>query len=230
MSMKEWAEKEINIFKRETDEYGRFCCNSALKAYNSLLEDGHSGASIMYTLQILDRLVKGQCLTPIDDADDIWGDILSRYDDDIKSYQCKRMSSLFKYVKPDGTVIYRDIQRVVKRDLENGTTWHSGLCDRIVEELYPIKMPYLPESKPYIVESNDILFDPSHGDFDTVCIHSIKKPDGEEINIGRYFRESHKGEIEIYPGWVEISEEEWVNRYKNRVSKEKTKCNYMIFS
>ena len=53
MSMQTWAEKEIEIAcKRERADskvedgeldYGCACYESALKAYKSLIEDGHSG-------------------------------------------------------------------------------------------------------------------------------------------------------------------------------------------
>ena len=65
MSLKEWAEKEVQIAcKRENSDrkdgewdYGCACYESALKALNSLLEDEHSGFSIMVTKNILNRLI-----------------------------------------------------------------------------------------------------------------------------------------------------------------------------
>ena len=67
MNMKEWAEREVKIAcKRENPDrkegewdYGCACYESALKAFNSLLDDGHSGYSIGITKQILNRLIDG---------------------------------------------------------------------------------------------------------------------------------------------------------------------------
>ena len=78
-NMELWAEEEIRIAcERERGgtsedkwDYGVTCYESALKAFRSLAEDGHSGMSIGITLNILNSLVKGQPLTPIEDTDDV---------------------------------------------------------------------------------------------------------------------------------------------------------------
>ena len=80
MGMKEWAEREVQIAcKRENPDrkegewdYGCACYGSALKAFNSLMEDGHSGMSIGFTIQILNRLIAGKPLTQVEDTEDIW--------------------------------------------------------------------------------------------------------------------------------------------------------------
>ena len=48
---KTWAEREVDLAFPKSDEnedtyYNRMCAESALKAFSSLLEDGHSGFSI----------------------------------------------------------------------------------------------------------------------------------------------------------------------------------------
>lgn len=99
-----WAEREVEIAcKREAPDrkpgewdYGRACYESALKAFNSLCENGHSGFSIGMTKQILNRLIEGKPLTPIEDTEDAWNDISER--GEIAKYQCRRMSSFFKYM------------------------------------------------------------------------------------------------------------------------------------
>ena len=114
MSMLDWAKKEVemacqreNPNRKEGEfDYGCACYESALKAYKSLCEDGHSGLSIKMTQNILMRLLNGQSLTPIKDTDDIWN--YSYEDDDEKVYRCKRMTSLFKNVYRDGTIKYTD--------------------------------------------------------------------------------------------------------------------------
>ena len=83
--MKEWAEREVQIAcKRENPDrkegewdYGCACYDSALKAFNSLMEDGHSGMSIEFTKQILNRLIDGKPLTPIEDTEDVWNCIIT---------------------------------------------------------------------------------------------------------------------------------------------------------
>lgn len=67
MSMMEWAKREVEIAsKRERGDkpesecdYGCACYDSALKAFESLCGDDHSGFSIGITKGILNRLIEG---------------------------------------------------------------------------------------------------------------------------------------------------------------------------
>ena len=168
--------KKQNHKKGEFD-YGCACYESALKAFQSLCEDEHSGASIMFTKAILNRLIDGKPLTPIEDTEDMWS-ILQR-DGDVKEYQCKRMFSLFKTVDPDGSVSYQDITRFRGIDINNPQVrYHSGLIDKVLGELFPIKMPYMPFVEGYRVYTEDFLTDPKNGDFDTVGISHVVTPQG----------------------------------------------------
>lgn len=89
--MKTWAEREIDLAIQHEEEnceggdcmYGVHCYESALKAFNSPL-------------------------TPIEDTEDMWEHVHDRKDG-TKTYQCRRMTSFFKDVHPDGTVKYRYI-------------------------------------------------------------------------------------------------------------------------
>ena len=77
MSMLDWARKEIEIAcKKENPnwdgnsfDYSCACYQSALKAYESLCNDQHSGFSWGMTINILNRLAEGKPLTPITDND-----------------------------------------------------------------------------------------------------------------------------------------------------------------
>ena len=216
MSMQTWAEKEIEIAcKREREasgvknddwDYGCACYESALKAYKSLMSDGHSGFSIGLTKHILNRLIDGKPLTPIEDTPDIWNDIIDRNDEEgYICFQCRRMSSLFKYVYADGTVKYKDINNCYKVDINNPQAiYHSALVQRIIDEMFPITMPYFP-GNPIKVYCEDFLTDRKNGDFDTVGIFYAIKPDGEKVEINRFFKESEDG-------WDEIDEVEYNER------------------
>lgn len=204
MSMTEWAKREVEIAcKRENPDrkegefdYGCACYESALKAFNCLMEDGHSGMSIGFTKNILNRLIDGKCLTPIEDVGDIWKYSFAR-GNGVKTYQCKRMSSFFKDVYPDGKVKYNDNDRVIKVDMTADTAWHSGFIDSIVDELYPITMPYIPSNNPYKVYCEDFLTDPKNGDYDTVGVFYGIDPDGNRFEINRYFKDGDRDMIEI---------------------------------
>ena len=112
MSMQTWAEKEIEIAcKREREDsgvendgdwdYGCACYESALKAYKSLMGDDHSGFSINMTKHILNRLIDGKPLTPIEDTPDVWNDISDRNDEEgYVCYQYKRIGDIIHEMFP----------------------------------------------------------------------------------------------------------------------------------
>lgn len=196
MGMLEWAEKEVEIAcKREAPDrkegewdYGCACYESALKAYKSLMEDGHSGMSICFTQNILNSLIDGRNLTPIEDAPDVWNEIEDSTE--YIKYQCKRNSALFKYEYKDGHVEYKDVDRVRCFDKHTGISYSMGLVSNIVNEMFPISMPYHPSSNPFKVCCEDFLTDEKNGDFDTVGILYVIKPDGERVEINRYFKDA----------------------------------------
>ena len=230
MSLETWAEKEIEMAcqrERETAtevgheedaEYGIACYKSALKAFKSLLEDGHTEMSISITRQILNQLLLGEPLSPIIGEEDEWEDVsyLGMPEGVIKEYQNKRMSSLFKYVYADGTVGYSDVQRVTcyessHDDTKGGVPFQNGFINRIIDEVKPITLPYVPQHlKVYVTEC---LYEENGGDFDTMMIdYMVDAYTQEQTSIGRYFKEdpeSHK--------WVEIPTEEYHIRWSNRI-------------
>lgn len=213
-SMERWAENEVAIACRREKpdrkdgewDYGCACYESALKAFNSLCEDGHSGFSIGLTKAILNRLIDNKPLLPIEDTDDGWDKCNFERKDGSKEYQSKRMSSLFKKVKEDGTVEYNDVNRYHGVNIENpNVSYHSGLIDSVMGELYPITMPYMPSDRAYKVYTEDFLTDPKNGDYDTVGILYVITPSMEKVEINRYFKEAPNG-------FAEIDESEYVKR------------------
>lgn len=224
----DWAKKEVEIAcKKENPngkegefDYGCACYKSALKAFQSLCEDCHSGFSIKITKAILVRLLDGQPLTPIEDIDEVWSDIsdMSGLKEEERNYQCKRMSSLFKYVYADGTVKYSDNNRLYCVSIHNPKdNYSSGLVKRIIDEMFPITMPYMP-GKPIKVYCEDFLTDKKNGDFDTVGVfYALKTDDGkqEKIEINRFFREP-EGDEE--GNWTEISKEEYYERKERQIT------------
>jgi len=215
--MKEWAKRELDILcnsQKDDDDpmgygYIRACADSALKAYESLLDDDHSGFSIGITLNLLNSLVKGNPLTPIEDTEDVWTECgYIPYDSDIvKQYQCKRKTSLFKEVHKDGSIKYHDNNRIECYDIDHPTaTYHSSWMSKVVGDMFPLTMPYKP-TKPYVVCTESLLTDPKNGDWDTKAIFTVQKPDGEIINVNKFYKETEDA-------CVEISYEEYMERKK----------------
>lgn len=205
-NMELWAEDEVMLAcKREAPDrkegewdYGCACYESALKAFRRLCEDRHSGMSIGFTKAILNRLIDCKPLMPVEDTEDTWNLCTFGDEDGVKQYQCKRMSSLFKKVAADGTVTYSDTNRYygVNNDNHNAN-YHSGLIDRVMDELYPITMPYIPFDKPFKVYTEDFLTDSKNGDFDTMGLLYAIDPHGNRIEINRYFKDAPVGFDEI---------------------------------
>lgn len=236
MSMYEWAERECRIackkenpdfnFDSEDFDYGCSCYKSALKAYKSLCEDGHSGASFNFTRRILERLMEGQPLTPITDEDffiecpeyhvmsNKW---LAEYG--LKSdIQCPRMSSLFRKETLDGKVSYSDINRAYCINIEKPSETYSSAKDRVVDELFPITMPYMPEKGKYKVYCQTFLTDKKNGDFDTQAILYVITPDGKRVDVNRYQTEKDGKMVDITKEEYEAMLEKRIDRLRNKVA------------
>ena len=208
MDMLKWAENEIDIAcKRERADsdnkdgwdYGVACYESALKVFKSLLEDEHSGFSIGITKNILVRLIEGKPLTPIEDIPTVWIEIPYLSRNGSKRYQCKRMSSLFKSVYPDGSVEYSDNDRVICANVASpDICFTTKIARDIIDAMVPITMPYSPRGR-YKVYMEDFLTDPKNGDYDTQGVLYAIDPDNNKIEINRYFAEKCGKFVEIGP-------------------------------
>ena len=223
-----WAEQECRLackkenpnfdFDSDDFDYGCSCYKSALKAYKSLAEDGHSGMSFSFTRDILERLMRHEPLTPITD-DDFKDGSLIYSDEDLASMglkseiQCPRMSSLFRKETVDGKVTYCDVNRAYSINVETPSdTFSCGRETNIVDEMFPIKMPYLPEKEEYKVYVQTFLADKKNGDFDTQGVLYLITPDGKRIDINRFYTEK-AGKM------VEISRDEYDELLANRLDK-----------
>lgn len=217
MNITEWAKREVEIAcKKENPnwdgksfDYGCACYQSALKAYQSLCEDEHSGMSFDITKNILIRLMNGNPLTPITDEDFFINDNMPYEDKDtlkergLKSeLQCPRMSSLFRSETLDGKVSYTDVDRAVYID-KKGHCWGSGWATEIVNKMFPITMPYNPSNQKYKVYGDDFLLDKRNGDYDHRAFLYLITPDGEKIELDEYYKEDRNGAM------VKISKEEY---------------------
>ena len=206
--VEKWAEEEIRLACNIKDEYTRACYDSAIRAYKSLMKDGHSGASIHVTHGILNRLIDMKPLTVIEDVPEVWNDISMWKSDEgtVEQYQCKRMSSLFKDIYDDGSVKFTDVNRVSCIDIDCPIiSWHCHLGDNIVDELFPIEMPYYPTNDPYKLYKEDFLVDPENGDYDTQGFFYLITPYGDRVEVNKFYKAQDDE-------WVEIGVEEYNDR------------------
>lgn len=210
MNLYDWAKNEINIACKdrsncdESDEYYKACCESALRAYKFLLEEGHSGMSWNITKNILMRLMDNKPLSPITE-NDFESDSESVESPEwlqelgiISDISCTRISGLYKYTYKDGTVKYKDVNRVITYDEGSTVPWSSGWTSKLVDEMYPIKMPYMGEK--YIAYVKESKSANCKDDYDCAVFKTLKHPDGTIETINRFFVEDENG------SWIEVNE------------------------
>ena len=227
--MQEWAEQECRIackkenpdfdFNSDKFDYGCSCYKSALRAYKSLMADGHSGMSFGLTKNILIRLMEGLPLTPITDDDFFNEDGSPICELESNEYlkerglksdtQCPRMSSLFRKETFDGKVTYRDIDRSYFIDIENPSdTYHTN--DKFLDEMFPITMPYMPEKGKYKIYAQTFLTDRANGDFDTRGIFYLITPKGERVDLNLFY-------TEIDGEWTQITKLQYETLREKRI-------------
>lgn len=225
MNMKNWAESEVKIackkenprWDEKTFDYGCACYQSALKAFSAMSEDGHSGASWGITGKILNRLVNGLPLTPIEDKDFVQDPSMPQFsqeylkENNLKSeIQCPRMSSLFKEEYLDGKIEYHDNKRAYCFNVDNPNITYTNFLCNIIDELYPITMPYYPSPYKYKIAVEERLFDKSLGDYDLIRIPYIIEPNGNKKVVNRCYRAVIRGYKKYKSLDVICPIEEWV--------------------
>lgn len=213
-----WAENEVSIICSDIeDEYAIACCNSAIRAYHSLYNDGHSGMSINTTKNVLNRLIDHLPLSEIKDTEDSWTELamtgnLKESTGIIKDYQHKRYSSLFKHVYSDGSIKYSDVNRCLCRDInsQSDAAFTNGFISKVIDDIVPIEMPHYPSSTKIKVFVEEYLSDKTNGDFDTIGIKYAIVPGVGMIDINKYYKEDGTS-------MKEINNEEYNDRKKMSV-------------
>lgn len=111
MSLKSYAEQEMNLAWPEKDELQDMVKEDVMALINLFSEQGHSGFSAPYVLHVFNQLARFRPLTPLTGNDDEWMEVGPGV------FQNKRCSHVFK---EDGKAY--DIQGYVFED-ENGNRY-----------------------------------------------------------------------------------------------------------
>lgn len=159
--------------------------------------------------ELLNRLIKGQPLSPITEEDfkaalhrplDDWEIDWLKRTHLASSIQCPRMSSLFREEDLDGNVTYSDNGRVVYMD-QRGHTWVNGEIIRTVNKMFPITLPYYPTNEPFVVHGREYYMEGDvdkseehRGTVNVIYYDYLVTPDGKrvELNIKIDEREESK--------------------------------------
>jgi hypothetical protein len=223
-----WAENEVELAKARLkwDNDGSAILaegyDIALRAYKTIFQgdgEGLSGCGFSFVSEVLKDLLDEKPLTPIADVPEVWS--LDHETDEFCEFQCCRRSALFKRVyKKDSRVTYHDVDRVVcmgeASSQHAGFTgrFHNGFVSRLIEDKYPISMPYIP-TKPYVVKVSDFATNGAPGEFDTMFVKSVIHPNGKIETLNWYFKETPDG-------FINIDEKEYLDRYQEYLSHQTT--------
>ena len=181
------------------------CYRSALRAYETMAADGHSGMSWSLTRQILNRLMEGKPLKELNsysDRPEEWGERSHWIVDDSAVFNNIRYPALSYRVNTSGKAIYHDTDRWVFEapDCPN-IPWNNGFLSSYLDEKFPIQFPYNPITIHVRVE--EILTDPAHGDYDAQHIIDFADPEtGRKVCVDAYFEE-------VDGEWKEIGKKKW---------------------
>ncbi len=221
--MELWAEKEISLaskYKREyEDKHGCIVeegyegrtkyLETAMKMFRNIPEGCEPLDFGMESIKcILNQLMSGKPLTPIEDTKDVWESVDIK--NDSKIFQCRRMKYLLKEIKEDGSVMYNDETRyhAIWIGHEHMGWLHEKVVDKVMNELYPITMPYMPSGIGYRVYVEAFKADFKSERIDTLGIIYAITPDNKRKSINRYFSIKKRRHIEI-------SQKEYVSRKRN---------------
>ena len=146
MSLLSYAEDELNrigMTEDSLDEMNVEMRKHILHMVKEFSEEGHSGFSGRYALNILIKLLDFKPLTPLTGADDEW----IKHDYDVSpNFQNKRLSSVFK-----------DGQDAEAYNIDGKVFWEwykdeDGNCTKVyytgADSHVPVTFPYDPPDKP----------------------------------------------------------------------------------
>ncbi|MCQ2209697.1 MAG: hypothetical protein MJZ34_05345 [Paludibacteraceae bacterium] len=210
--MKKWSENEVkNAIEKEFKyydenkdgylmEYVKSCYDSALKAYHSLCDDGHSGGSYDMSKGILIRLLEGLPLTEINDNENEWVRTPLLCTNDYDGYSHSRMYGFYKYVYKDSSVKYVDVNRVICTN-QKGVNQFSGTLCNIIEDMFPITMPYFPSVYKYIGNVYEFEYDNSNYQ----ALLSVSTPERKVVEINMFFKDEKAISMEEFENSMKMA-------------------------
>lgn len=169
-----WAENEIKLACKKEQEETR-----VVPIHYKIAEILYKDCLVNHTdvhkvtknaLNVFQRLIEDKPLTPLEDTLDSW--IPIKLSIVKNAYKHKRYQSLFKIVDNIGMVTYEDSTRAVEvaKDEEGRPIIiDSGVARHVIDDLFPITMPYYPTDDRYYVW------------------HEKRKGNGNVYNIARVF-------------------------------------------
>ena len=125
-----------------TDEMQEMICTHVLKLMDLFADEGHSGSTAPYTINLFKKLAMFKPITPLTGADDEW----VRHDYGVEpTYQNKRLSSVFKDANGDCYNIDGKVFWEWYRGEDGNPTkiYYTSGDSRV-----PVTFPYAPPDEP----------------------------------------------------------------------------------
>lgn len=146
MSILEFAKKELDLIgmtEDNADEMNRWMRKHVLHMVEEFTKEGHSGFSAAYAVNLINKLLRYEPLTPLTGEDDEWMEVGFDGDNGGRLYQNKRSGRVFK--NDNGAY---DIEGIIFYDIhhdEDGVEYKSHFTS--FESRVPVKFPYTPTSE-----------------------------------------------------------------------------------
>lgn len=153
MELLEYAKSELNRIGKDKDGMQEMINEDILQIIKIFVEQGHSGFSASYEINVLERLLRFKPLSQLTGEEDEWNEC-SCGRAGIRTFQNKRCSSVFKDVDSEGNIVRcEDIDGIIVSD-NGGITWFkSGRFRKGVT--FPYAVPNKAE-KVYIEYTDDV--------------------------------------------------------------------------
>lgn len=130
----EWAKSELKLIGGKDDEMQQMINRDILQIVETFSEQGHSGFTAPYAIQMIKRLLNWKPITPLTGENDEWTNVHG------DTWQNKRCSAVFRKGTDNSTAYY--IEGKVFSD-DGGETWYTSK-----ESFVPITFPYVVPEQP----------------------------------------------------------------------------------
>lgn len=144
-AMEKWALSELKMLEDGCKDKNELMMQKAItKNVMSIVKEfcneGHSGFSASYTLNIIKRLLDWKPIKPLTGADDEWGEVQS-WNKKTNTQQNKRCTAVFRKNFDNSTAYY--LYGKVFSD-NGGRTWYTNR-ESFTPIVFPFKVPLEPE-------------------------------------------------------------------------------------
>lgn len=177
--------------------------NSALKILRIFREDDLAYKTKLLALSTTQQILNQKPLSPIEDIPEVWDE---PYDiGGIKRCRCKRLTTLYKQVYPDGHIEYIDPSIYWCVTPRSNERFKSEVIEfYFLSEYCQVKMPYTQPEKPYIFTVEQFEAQWADEYLNLIAVLSVENPDGDKKAINRWLERTGEG-------WIEIGKETAIN-------------------